>query len=260
MNVCVFTGGEYPAPELARVFFERRPDFVIAADSGLDAAEAYGAAYGFVPDLIIGDMDSLREPDIRLARYGNSRVKRFARDKDYTDTELALKEAYACIDRTRRAGSGGGAADVTLIGGDGGRIDHLFAIRNLFGSGTEKNCAAPRVWLCRTQAVFYLDAAGTNRLTACGVLPDDDVSVFSVGNPAVRHCAHSENLRWPLAAVDWDSGAYSLSNRLDSADAEAGETGSRIGVTAVSGAFIVIVPLRLRSALCRCRCRSRQDT
>ena len=48
-HAVVFTGGEFPAPERTRDFWEsplvfgeaRKPDFVVAADSGIEALRAY---------------------------------------------------------------------------------------------------------------------------------------------------------------------------------------------------------------------------
>ena len=66
MHVVVFTGGDFPVPEHTQLFWKNvsAPDFVIAADSGFDAALVYSkyfaGDYDFTPDLISGDMDSLK--------------------------------------------------------------------------------------------------------------------------------------------------------------------------------------------------------
>ena len=42
MNIFIFTGGEAPSPETAKPFFEKcKPDYVIAADSGLETLDLY---------------------------------------------------------------------------------------------------------------------------------------------------------------------------------------------------------------------------
>jgi len=61
MNIFIFTGGEAPSPETAKPFLEKcQPDYVIAADSGLETLDLYAEFFGkvFGPDLILGDMDS----------------------------------------------------------------------------------------------------------------------------------------------------------------------------------------------------------
>ena len=83
-------------------------DLVLAADGG------YRALYslGYMPDLLLGDFDSLGDlplpPDLP--------VLRFPARKDDTDTGLALRHG---LDR--------GFRDFALYGCAGGRVDHLLA-------------------------------------------------------------------------------------------------------------------------------------
>jgi thiamine pyrophosphokinase len=87
-------------------------DFVIGANGG--AARAL--AWGRVPDLVIGDMDSLPDADrTALEAYG-CRFVVHPRAKDETDLELAL--AYAARQ---------GAREIIVLGALGGRLDHLLA-------------------------------------------------------------------------------------------------------------------------------------
>lgn len=81
-------------------------DYVIAADGGYrHCREA-----GLVPDLLLGDFDSLQDlPDV-------SDVKRFPVDKDDTDSMLAIK-----------LGLEKGFRTFHLYGGTGGRMDHTLA-------------------------------------------------------------------------------------------------------------------------------------
>ena len=87
----------------------RRPgagDFVIAADAGYRACQRLG----IVPDLLVGDFDSMPEPDF-------PRILRSPVEKDDTDTSLAMKEGL------RR-----GYRDFQIYGGTGGlRLDHTVA-------------------------------------------------------------------------------------------------------------------------------------
>ena len=66
-------------------------DYVIAADSGLHSAIDLGLRV----NLVIGDMDSV-DPALLVAAEANGvTVQRMPRDKDATDTELALLAAVA---------------------------------------------------------------------------------------------------------------------------------------------------------------------
>ena len=83
---------------------------VIAADSGLGLA----AALGVCADLVVGDMDSVDPAALAAAEHAGAQVQRHPVAKDATDLELALDAALAL-----------GPADVTVVGGHGGRLDHF---------------------------------------------------------------------------------------------------------------------------------------
>jgi thiamine pyrophosphokinase len=211
MRGLIFTGGDAPDVGMARRFFSPQA-YIIAADSGLTCAETAG----LVPDLIVGDMDSLA--DLRmLEKYPEEKILRCPRDKDKTDTELALD-----LMRDRNVD------EIVLVGGSGGRFDHFFALRNLYETDL-----FPDYWIGKESVVVALGSlAGISMVRLSGLAPGTPVSVFATGKGA--HACRSTGLHWPLDELRWDSGAYSLSNRSDAGSC---------AVEAVSGGFIVIVPL-----------------
>ena len=71
------------------VDIETRPDVVIAADSGLHAV----LAAGWIPDRVIGDLDSVDPAAVEIAAEGGAVVDRHPVGKDETDLELALAAA-----------------------------------------------------------------------------------------------------------------------------------------------------------------------
>ena len=89
--------------------FSRRPapgDTVIAADGGWRVCREEG----IVPDLLLGDFDSLHTvPDF-------AHIRRVPVEKDDTDMMLAIKEGLAR-----------GETEFHLYGGMGGRTDHTIA-------------------------------------------------------------------------------------------------------------------------------------
>jgi thiamine pyrophosphokinase len=106
----VLAGGDPVEPSLRT----RLPDasYVIAADSGLHAADVLGLRV----DRVVGDFDSV-DPDVLDAAVASgASVDRHPAAKDATDLELALHDAVARD-----------ASRVVLVGGDGGRLDHLLA-------------------------------------------------------------------------------------------------------------------------------------
>ncbi|MHB1129949.1 MAG: thiamine diphosphokinase [Ilumatobacteraceae bacterium] len=91
-------------------------DFVVAADSGLHDAHALGLNV----NAIIGDMDSVDEKLLADAETAGAIIKRAPRDKDATDTELAL--LYAAEH---------GAQHIVVVTGGGGRLDHQLGVLNV---------------------------------------------------------------------------------------------------------------------------------
>jgi thiamine pyrophosphokinase len=222
MSICVFTGGLYPAAEQTAHIFSQAglPDYVIAADSGLYAAEAYRQRYHFEINCITGDMDSLHSSDT-LSRYPNEIIDRHPRDKNDTDTELALQKAAL-----RRRNN---AEPVILIGGDGGRLDHTLAIMRLFGSSL-----APDIWLCTNQAIYAVGEGHSKSLEVSGLNCSDTISIF----PAIHGKIRCDGLFWDIANLRWNEGAYSLSNKIAKS-----HEGKPVRFEVGSGVFLVIVPL-----------------
>lgn len=163
VHALIFTGGEFPPPERTVRFWEsplvfgaaRRPDFVVAADSGIEALRVYCDYFDytdldfrhadsvrpkidFSPDLILGDFDSISDYNI-LSQYPDEIIAKSSAYKDLTDTELAINAV-----RSRFKD-----AFVTLIGGEGGRADHFLGIFDLFGGK-----ASPDAWLCGEQILL----------------------------------------------------------------------------------------------------------
>ncbi len=87
-------------------------DLLIAADGGSLTLERWS----ITPHVLVGDLDSLgEEVAARLAARGVE-VIRHSKEKDESDTELALRLAVAR-----------GATDITLLGAFGSRLDHTLA-------------------------------------------------------------------------------------------------------------------------------------
>ena len=203
MHAILFIGGDPPPRQTAHSYL-RTADCVIAADSGAHTAELFGVSI----DILIGDMDSIGDgPQPEAAE-----VVRYPRDKDYTDTELGLREA-------RRRG----ADDVTIIGGGGGRLDHLLGIYQLFNRSEP-----PRAWLSSQGSAFYVDAEIRLNLPTGSL-----ISVFPLGEGEVR--LRSRGLHWPLNALHWRLGDCGISNV---------STAPEIVVSPECGAALVVVPCK----------------
>jgi thiamine pyrophosphokinase len=84
----------------------------IAADSGLDHAHDLG----LVPQVVVGDLDSVSRAALARARADGATIDRYPARKAKTDLELALDRAVAA-----------GPDRIVVAGIGGGRLDHHLA-------------------------------------------------------------------------------------------------------------------------------------
>ena len=156
------------------VDIETRPDVVIAADSGLHAV----LAAGWIPDRLIGDLDSVDPAAVEIAAEGGAVVDRHPVGKDETDLELALA---AAVDA--------GATEIQVVVRADGRLDHqlanLFALAKPDWSAAEVRADVGDhvVWVVR----------GERRLEV-GI--GQHLALLPIGGPA-RVTTRGSRSRWP---------------------------------------------------------------
>jgi len=156
---------------------------IVAADGGVVEAHRQG----FRVDLLIGDLDSAPPDEVARVTRGGGRLLRHSPDKDATDLELALDAA-----------EGEGVERVLVVGGHGGRLDHLI--------GNALLLAAARFRDLEIDAVF--GAARLHVVRGHRVLegePGDQVSLFALGGTA--RAVRSTGLRWNLNGDALDPGS-----------------------------------------------------
>lgn len=231
-HILIFTGGIFPNPALCRDFFSNviKPDFVIAADSGLETCDSFIKIFklaDFAPDVILGDMDSIKNKAL-VKKYTNSKSKKchfveFSCDKDFTDSELALILARKIKSQDTK---------ITLIGGSGGRLDHLVALFDLFSTDIR-----PDFWLTENQAAVFLPDGGTVKFHT--KKQNDLISVLRTTVSNTEGQVVSEGLEWE-SDVFRKSGVPSLSNRMS---AEYFSEGRPVKLTAKGADFVIAGPL-----------------
>ncbi|MFN2148077.1 MAG: thiamine diphosphokinase [Anaerolineales bacterium] len=111
MRVVIFSNGRVEHPELDRDHL-RPDDSLYAADGGLH----HILAFDLLPDLVIGDLDSIDGGLVRRLKSRSIEILQFPPRKDETDLELALREAVLR-----------GADEILILGALGGRWDQTFA-------------------------------------------------------------------------------------------------------------------------------------
>jgi thiamine pyrophosphokinase len=187
------------------------PDLVIAADSGIDQAHRLG----LLVDVAVGDFDSVTSEGLARAAAQGANLERHPGAKAETDMVLALDAASAR-----------GVRDVLVIGGDGGRIDHLLA--NALGLTAESYAHmrlrtigpdGSRSYVVRTETTF-------------GGEVGEYVSLLPMHGPAVG--VRTQGLRYALAGDRLDAGtSRGVSNELSRTEAS---------VSVTDGVLLVVLP------------------
>lgn len=120
-QIVIVTGGDIEDIQVLEYLNDHENSYTIAVDGGGE----FFYRHKKVPDLMIGDFDTL-DAEI-LAYYKKySEVYEMSANKDYTDTDVAIKESVK-----RRPGS------VIIFGASGTRFDH--SIANLMSAFQHKN-------------------------------------------------------------------------------------------------------------------------
>jgi thiamine pyrophosphokinase len=208
IDVAVMLGGEAVPQALPPLDGAR----IIAADGGLDLAERLGLH----ADLVVGDMDSVTPDALERARLAGAEVVSHPPDKDETDLELALAAAWGGL-------RGRTGASVVVLGGAGGRLDHLAANLAVL-SGPRWRHVRITAWI----GAARVDVVHTSRRMT-GV-PGMEVSILAWHGPAEG--VTTTGLEWPLHRATLAPGsARGTSNRF---------TGDTATVSLVRGTVTVI--------------------
>jgi len=169
---------------------------VIAADSGLDAAQAVGLEVA----LAVGDFDSASPDALARAERAGTRIDRHPAEKDETDLELAL-DAAATLAPER----------ILVLAARGGRLDHelsgLLALASVRFASIRVDALVGDAWVHVVRDTRELDGA-----------PGDLVSLLAVNGPAEG--VTTEGLVYPLRGETLEPGSTrGVSNVFASAQA-----------------------------------------
>ncbi len=142
MKTClVITGGPIDLGFAGDFLKDRSFNKVIAVDAGLEAVKALG----ILPDVIVGDFDTVKPEVLSEFRQMEHIVWEVHQpEKDETDTELALNRAIAS-----------GCGEIAVLGATGGRLDHMLGNIHLLYPCLQKGIFA--YLLDRQNKVYLLD-------------------------------------------------------------------------------------------------------
>ncbi len=162
---------------------------VIAADSGLASAEPLGLDV----DVIVGDLDSV-DPDLLAeARDAGIPIDAHDPDKDRTDLAIALDTA---VER--------GATHIVVVGGHGGRLDHLIANTSLLASPAYRQVEIVAL-MGRARVTVIHGELGEDRHRKLRGRPGDHVSLVAYHGSA--RGITTTGLRFPLDDAELAAGS-----------------------------------------------------
>ncbi len=207
MRAVVVANGPLPTHPFCQHLVEDN-DLVICVDGGAGKA----LALGLMPEVVIGDMDSLEAPLREQLRAKGCRFIEYPSRKDETDSELAIRHALSL-----------GATEIIMLGMLGARIDHSLANIMLLTLPELEQVKVRLVEGC--QEVFVI----RDEILIEG-MPGDTLSLLPLSGDVVG--VRTEGLEYPLHYGTLRFGAArGVSNVL---------TASRAKITVGSGLLLVV--------------------
>jgi thiamine pyrophosphokinase len=210
-HTLIFIGGDPPHPNVRQHL--PADSYVIAADSGY----AHAIAMGFVPNELVGDMDSITAVDLTDARDSNILISQFSTDKDFTDTEIAIASA---LERQ--------SPHITVVSGGGDRFDHVLAMVHSLASCAD---AVETTLLIGTARVSYATNTKEFRINT---QPGSIISLIPIGGAAT---VTTTGLQWELENDTLQSFASRGVSNI--------ATGDSVTISVTDGSLAIIEPFFL---------------
>ncbi len=179
-------------------------NFVVGVDSGTD----YLYKLFLIPNLIIGDLDSINPKTLDRAKKDNTEILDFEVDKDKTDFELTLEYL-----------KNNDYKNITIIGGESGDLDHLFGNllsiaafhnkENIEWKQSNQNIIFPDSELINTESGKFFSLVPLSNLAGVSI----DGARWNIKNESIQY-GSTKTLRnitsGDILKIRVDSGVYCL--------------------------------------------------
>jgi thiamine pyrophosphokinase len=193
-TVLVFAGGPPPLVRWKATFPVGA--LVVAADRGVRHALGLGLSV----DIAVGDFDSITADELATVERSGGIIERHPADKDSTDLELAVAAALRF-----------GPSRILVVGGTGGRLDHLFGELSLLTADTYAGVEVDALL-----GPARLHVIRGERILAGRV--DETISLFALHGQAIG--VVTGGLRYPLLGETLEPGSgRGVSNIFTGAEA-----------------------------------------
>jgi len=197
-RIIIFANGELHQPEQLKNHLQPG-DRIICADGGA----RHALALGLIPEIVIGDLDSLPEQTVERLKSAGTRIIRHPVNKDFTDLELAFEWAVAQS-----------PPEIVLVTALGGRLDQMLA--NILLLTRPEYAAVPLILWDGTQRARLLRPGPPVQISGA---PGDTLSLVPL-TPQVEGVT-LRGVRWPLRNARLHLGrTLSISNQMLGAPAE----------------------------------------
>jgi thiamine pyrophosphokinase len=125
LTAVIVSNGSVKDDSCYRKYFDQA-DLIICADGGAKHLRRFGVK----PHVLLGDLDSITQEDLKYFQDAGVHIERYPAEKDMTDTELAVEYAAAK-----------GCRELILIGSLGTRMDHslsnIFMLKHMLDKGIQ---------------------------------------------------------------------------------------------------------------------------
>ncbi|AKL95528.1 thiamine pyrophosphokinase ThiN [Clostridium aceticum] len=152
-----------------------------------DGAAKYLRKINVVPNLLVGDFDSIDSEDLLWMKENKVQYEKFPSRKDQTDTELALEYAFQLNPKS-----------ITMIGALGSRQDHsignIMLLWRILQQGVEGKIVDENSYITITNSRIYVQGE-----------IGEHISIIPLTNPVKG--VTLEGLEYPLKDRDIDQGS-----------------------------------------------------